>query len=201
MRTMATPRRFFPAETFYHVYNRGNWKERVFFEPRDYQRFKERAKKYKTEYSIEILAYCLMPNHFHFLLKQKTEQTLPLFMLKLCTSYAKYINIKYQKVGRLFQDRFRAKPIEDERYLLWLSKYIHLNPEEISSKKNNLADYPWSSYPEYLTGKFDLVSGQDYILHSFSQRGPSYLKYWEFVEAGLSQKECEAIADLTLETL
>jgi len=142
-----------------------------------------------------------MPNHFHFLLKQKTEQTLPLFMLKLCTSYAKYINIKYQKVGRLFQDRFRAKPIEDERYLLWLSKYIHLNPEEISSKKNNLADYPWSSYPEYLTGKFDLVSGQDYILHSFSQRGPSYLKYWEFVEAGLSQKECEAIADLTLETL
>lgn len=125
---MATPSRYFQKNSYYHVYNRGNRKQNIFLSHRDYTRFLKKTKEYKDKFGVTILCYCLMPNHFHFLLRQDTDVPLTTFMLRLGTSYAKYFNIKYEEVGSLFQDRFRAKLIETDAYLLELSRYIHRNP-------------------------------------------------------------------------
>ena len=196
---MATPARSFPAETFYHIYNRGNRKQLIFLQPRDYARFLSRLLKYKKEYSINLLAHCLMPNHFHFLIRQPVENTLPKFMLKLCTSYAKYSNIKYEQPGRLFQDRFKAKLVGNERYLLWLSKYIHLNPVEILPKDAVLQSYPWSSYKEYVTETPIRITDPTMVLSYFSLERNSQLNYQTFVENGLTTEELDTIRDLAID--
>lgn len=146
-----------------------------------------------------MLSYCLMPNHFHFLLKQNLAQTLPKLMLKLCTSHAKYFNTKYELVGRSFQDRFRAKPVEDESYLIYLSKYIHLNPSEILPKDAVLQSYPWSSYKEYVTETPIRITDPTMVLSYFSLERNSQLNYQTFVEGGLTTEELDTIRDLAID--
>lgn len=195
---MATPPRFFPAKTYYHIYNRGNRKEKIFIQAADHERFLTRLLNYKDMFGVDVLAYCLMPNHIHLLLKQNNEQTLPKFMLRLCTSYAKYFNVRYETVGRLFQDRFKAKAVESEKYLIYLSKYIHQNPAELLPSLNLLGAYKWSSYPEYLESVSG-ISNPTLILSYFSESNPT-LNYKTFVESGLTESELFAIEDLMLDT-
>lgn len=197
---MATPPRYFQKGSFYHVYNRGNRKQNIFLQSRDYERFLKRTLKYKREFEITILSFCLMPNHFHFLLRQDSDASLTDFMLRLGTSYAKYFNIKYDEIGSLFQDRFKAKLIETDEYLLQLSSYIHRNPKEIqlSTPGVELANYQWSSYPIYLKGtKNDLID-PNFILNYFAKDNPS-ADYKNFTESSLEKKNNELIKDLILE--
>lgn len=100
------------------------------------------------ENSFSIVCYCLMPNHFHFLIKQNTNISISTLINKTCTSYSKYFNKKYNHIGHIFQDRFKAIHVENNEYLLWLSAYIHQNPKvaEIS----DLDSYKWSSYLDYV---------------------------------------------------
>lgn len=197
---MATPVRYFQKGSYYHVYNRGNRKQNIFISPRDYERFLKRMKEYKNEFNITILGYCLMPNHFHFLLRQDTDIPLTSFMLRLGTSYAKYFNIKYDQVGSLFQDRFKAKLVETDEYLLQLSRYIHRNPIEIPSSTPGveLSDYRWSSYPAYINeDKNDLVD-TSFILNYFAKSDPQ-ADYKEFVEHDFKDEDLLNINDLLLE--
>ncbi len=92
------------------------------------------------------MAWCLMSNHVHLLLK--AEKIPELFMKKLGCSYVPYFNRKYERVGHLFQDRYRSETISDEKYMLAVIRYIHMNPEKAHICK--MKDYPWSSYNEYL---------------------------------------------------
>ena len=124
---MSTPPRYLQIGIPYHVYNRGNRKNKIFLNVKDYQRFLRKLKEYTKKFDVSLVCYCLMPNHFHLLLVQKDESAITKFMLSLCTSYSKYFNIKHELVGRLFQARFRAKIVETDEYLLHLSRYIHLN--------------------------------------------------------------------------
>lgn len=197
---MATPIRYFQKGSFYHVYNRGNRKQNIFISNRDYERFLKRALTYKKKFEISILSYCLMPNHFHFLLKQDSDASITNFMLRLGTSYAKYFNIKYGEVGSLFQDRFKAKLIESDEYLLQLSRYIHRNPKEILplTPGVELGDYRWSSYPIYMQkAKNDLVDS-DFILNYFAQSNPS-ADYEKFVEFDYKDEDIGLIRDFLLE--
>lgn len=177
---MSTPKRYFQKNSFYHVYNRGNRKEKILRDKKDYIRFLDKVAFYKNKYEVDILCYCLMPNHFHLLLQQLGEIPVSKFMLALSTSYSKYFNLKYGEVGRLFQERFRAKLIETDAYLLQLSRYIHLNPSELTGK---LEDYKWSSMGEYINPvKLSNVGNPKFILGYFSQKDPS-ADYKEFVYA------------------
>jgi len=180
---MATPPRYFQKGFFYHVYNRGNRKQNIFFSRRDYRRFLEKIREYKSKFGITIICYCLMPNHFHFLLRQNTDIPVTSFMLRLSTSYAKYFNIKYDQVGSLFQGRFRAKLIETDEYLLHLSRYIHRNPKEIlpSTPGVGLDKYEWSSYLSFIDkNKAELVD-PTFILNYFKKNNPKE-DYKTFVE-------------------
>jgi putative transposase len=178
---MATPPRYFQKNSYYHVYNRGNRKQNIFFQNKDYERFLERLREYKDKFDITILGYCLMPNHFHFLLRQESDIPISLFMLRLCTSYAKYFNIKYEEVGSLFQGRFKAKIIDSDEYLLQVSRYVHRNPLSISTPGVELTAYPWSSYAAYVNGEKNNIIDSSYILNYFSEN--NYLKdYKQFTE-------------------
>ncbi len=100
---------------------------------------------------VEIIAFCLMPNHIHFLLKQLGDKGISTFMSKLQNSYAKYFNLKYKRTGALFQSMFRAVRIETDEQLTHVSRYIHLNPStSYVCKIKDLKKYAWSSFPHYL---------------------------------------------------
>ena len=130
---------------FYHVYNRGVNKQIIFRESDDYHVFLNLFKRYLStnpvvdkkgrEYpwlkqEIELMAYCLMPNHFHLLLFQIDREAMTKLLRAVCTSYTGYFNKKYGRVGPLFQGVFKASLISSEAYLQHISRYIHLNPAD-----------------------------------------------------------------------
>ncbi len=185
---------------FYHIYNRGSDKRNIYTQPRDYNRFLKTIYYYqflgpKRSFSkfaksdlnsfkpdpekklVKIICYCLMPNHFHFLVKQLKTNGISIFLSQLSNSYTKYFNTKYKRIGALLQGTFKAVLIESEEQLIHVSRYIHLNPV-VSGLTKDLNSYKWSSYPEYVTGN-SLFCSIDEILNFF----PSPQKYQKFVEA------------------
>lgn len=156
---MASIPRIYTTGEFYHVYNRGNRKQSIFLSVYDRLRFLEHYRDYLKLHPLTNLAYSLMGNHFHFLVRQDAEGALSKLFSKLSTSHAKYFNKKYEQVGSLFQQGFHARRIQDESHLLHLTRYIHRNsidflgstlrvePETIIDQ---LLAYRWSSLPEYL---------------------------------------------------
>jgi putative transposase len=101
---------------------------------------------------VNILAYCLMPNHFHLILEQHVDNAIQLYMSDIQNSYTRYYNIKYKRLSALLNNQFKAKRIKTDDQLLHVSRYIHLNPytSYIIKDKNELSLYPWSSLHEYL---------------------------------------------------
>lgn len=157
----------------YHIYNRGVEKKNIFQNSRDFQRFLKSLQYYQlqgpkpsfskffqptlfkvdlSEKIVEILAYCLMPNHFHLLVRQNAKGGITEFMSKLLNSYTKYFNTKHKRVGPLLQGQFKAVLIESDEQFIHVSRYIHLNPIT-SFLVKNLEAYKWSSYPEYIDPK------------------------------------------------
>lgn len=186
----------FVKDNIYHIYNRGVEKRQIFMEDYDYLRFIHnlfefndispagRFSQGKTitisknrDLLVEILCFCLMPNHFHLMVRQIKEGGITYFMKKLGTGYAMHFNKKYERVGSLFQNRFKAILVENDQYLLQLSKYIHLNPLEVFDSEwkmkkilsaehiKFLENYRWSSYQDYIGSKnFPSVIHRDFIL-------------------------------------
>jgi len=146
---------FAPGE-FYHVYNRGNSKQKIFKDEEDYVRFTDllfacnsensfkidNLDRGKDLYSFErgrqlvhIGAYCLMPNHFHIILTQPEEGSISVFMQKLATAYVMYFNKKYERTGGLFEGKFKSEHLGEDRYLKYIFSYIHLNPIKLINKE------------------------------------------------------------------
>src|SRR3990172_39494 len=111
---------------YYHLYNRGNNRGRIFYERENYLFFLRQMRSYVLPI-VDVLAYCLMPTHYHLLVLLK-ENNLSHRMQLLSISYTKAINKRYDRVGALFQGAFQAKHVDKNNYLLHLSRYIHLNP-------------------------------------------------------------------------
>jgi len=189
---MPLRRTVFLPNSYYHIFNRGSEKRTIFQNHRDYTKFIERIKESAKKYSVDVLCYCLMPNHYHLLLKQRSEISIATFMNAIQLGHAKYFNTKYERVGPLFQGRFKSKPVESESYLLQLSGYIHKNPiAELIDSGNpkdsrnlglqKLRSYPYSSYQEYIGIESYDVAKPNEILSYFSKTNPR-LTYKAFVE-------------------
>jgi len=178
----------------YHIFNRGVNKGDIFFSEKDYKRFTTTAIHYKNftqkftatiasgisdtvseklnrmgKPKTQILAYCLMPNHFHFLVKQLEDDGITWFMQHLTNSYVHYLNLKYKRVGPLFQGPFKNVLIESDEQLLHVSRYIHLNPL-VSGLVSNLDNYSWSSYHSYIGDREDGLSNPELILKNFKEK-------------------------------
>lgn len=219
----------------YHVYNRGVEKRDIFIEDKDYLRFildlglfNDIKPVYNTglklkqsiidvghRYSdtknklVDILAFCLIPNHYHLLLKQKTENGITEFMRKLGGGYVNYFNIKYQRVGTLFQGKFKSIMINDISQLLYIPHYIHLNPldkfmpewreKKISNKQraiNFLKSYKWSSYSDYAgKSRFSGILEKNILNEYFG--GPE--KYINDLHEFISDMDLSEISDILLE--
>jgi putative transposase len=182
---------------FYHVFNRGVEKRTTFIDKRDYDRFVNslnyyRARDQHVRFSFrgrmvvdnnisfgplfaEVVSYCLMPNHFHLLLKQVNDNGISTFLSKLSNSHTKYFNTRYRRVGPLFQGSFKAVRIESDEQLLHVSRYIHLNPL-IDYLTKDIRTYAHSSYLEYLGIKKGFCH-KNYIMDNF----PSAETYEKFV--------------------
>ncbi len=201
----------------YHVFNRGVNKADIFLSDEDYSQFLEAAIHYKNKNNkfsyqkrtnssdhdpvslqpeqgkVEVMAYCLMPNHFHLLLKQLIDGGLTSYFRHLANSYSHYINIKYQRSGPLFGGRFKSVLIESDEQLLHVSRYIHLNPL-VSKIVSDLKRYKWSSYLGYVTNNIDNLANSERILTYFK----SLKDYERFVhDQEAYGRELEKIKHLT----
>lgn len=212
--------------SYYHIYNRGVEKRIIFEDDQDYKVFLKylkaslspptdqesltvqgdsfkgvprQPKNYSEE--IEMVAYCLMPNHFHFLVKQKADSSMQGFMRSLATRYSMYFNKRYERVGKLFQGPYKAVLVTEDQYLLHLSKYIHTNPAELFDKLESA----YSSYAEYLGKRNTPWIKPDDILSYFDNAVIKEIKkinsYKQFVEEIPQDKinSRELLGNLTLE--
>ncbi|MDD5147276.1 MAG: transposase [Candidatus Daviesbacteria bacterium] len=192
----------FTSGSFYHIYNRGVEKRKIFMDKWDYLRFLETLDFYRkspvpmklSDYRrgiiklkkienqaelIQIFCYILMPNHFHLLIQQLIDGGISGFMRKIADSYTRYFNTKYERVGSLFQGVFKMKLVETDEYLLQLSKYIHRNSFPLDEWEGKV--YPYSSYPYYLSGEPHPFCETSFISSYFSKTNPN-LSYQSFVE-------------------
>ena len=174
--------------------------------PGSYSKFVEMPREEKEEIlmslekedktQVEIICFCLMPNHFHFLLKQREDNGILNFLTNLENSHTRYFNKKNERVGPLFQGRFKAVLVETEEQLLHLSRYIHLNPYSAAIVKDldELVFYPWSSLGQYLDRQKGFCQ-TDTVMSYFKD----FQTYQEFLfdQAGY-QRELEMIKHLVI---
>lgn len=131
----------------YHIYARGNQKQAVFRNKEDFAFYLHQLKHYKRKYSLLLYGYCLMPNHIHIIGEPKDPTKLSKFVQCLHRSYTAYYNKKYNKVGHLWQGRFKAKAITRDRYLIDCITYVEGNPVRANLVRS-MKEYEFSSYPE-----------------------------------------------------
>ncbi len=189
----------FANDEIYHVFNRGVEKRPTFIDKRelnralltiDFYRFTKppvklskflsmpkedqiklwESLKKDNEVLVEIICFCLMPNHFHFMLKQKAENGISTFISNFTNSYTKYFNTKRTRIGPIFQGVFKSVHVGSDEQLIHVSRYIHLNPvASFVIKDIDLFSYPWSSLPDYLRGRSSLLNMEP-VLENFSTK-------------------------------
>lgn len=208
--------RNFEENSYHHIFNRGVEKRKIFLDIKDYNIFiyylyiylkplnevllrhpqlPLRLQGRNLSSEVSLVSYCLMPNHFHLLLKQKTKDGISKLLKQVTNAYTEYFNKKYARVGSLLQGPFKAVKITTDEQLIHLTRYIHLNPL-IGSIVNNLEDYPWSSYKSFITGKEADLCDKQIILHRFN----STSDYQKFVlDQANYANELQKLEGLTIE--
>lgn len=199
----------------YHVFNRGMDRKPTFTTKKEFQRAQQTLSFYKffklplslskflrledkkqhkvldlliqNKNLVEIFCYCLMPNHFHFLLRQERDQGISKFLSNFQNSYTRYFNVTHKREGSLFLDQFKAVRIETEEQLIHVSRYIHLNPHTgyVVKTLEELEYYPWSSFPDYLQKNSKTIN-TGFILNLF--KNISEYKRFVFDQADYQRK-------------
>ncbi|MEK7539354.1 MAG: transposase [Patescibacteria group bacterium] len=210
----------FAENEYYHIYSRGVEKRQIFFDEADHQRFTSllflansntpvHLSNYqgvslieipKGDSIVEIGAWCLMPNHFHLLLKEKQKGGMSLFMKKLLTGYSMYFNTKKHRKGVLFDGTFKAKHLNNDNYLKYQYAYIHLNPigiidngwkkkkiKDVKKAKEFLLSYKYSSFQDYLGIKRD--ENNILSIKGFPEYFESFSDFQEMIDEWLSFQE------------
>lgn len=211
----------------YHVFNRGVNKQQIFWDDHDYERainsmiyysFAKPRVKYshlnrlldheqsqiwkdlqeKHEILASLIAFVLMPNHYHILIKQTADNGISKFLSNWQNSFSKYINVKHDRIGPLFQGPFKAVRISSNPQLLHVSRYIHLNPFTSSLVKDlhGLEEYMWSSFPEYAGLSQSSFFEKDLVLAQFKD-SESY-KLFVFDQANY-QRSLKKMKDLMID--
>ncbi|NQV14145.1 transposase [bacterium] len=134
-----------------HVFNRGNARQQIFLSDADFRWFLNKADSLHIHENFEVIAFCLMPNHFHYYLRLKNEAPISRFFQRLQLAYAKYFNRKYEKSGHVFEGPFNTVSLNDFQHITMLPKYIHMNP--VAAGLTNLpGDWIFSNYQDLING-------------------------------------------------
>jgi REP element-mobilizing transposase RayT len=174
---------------FYHITSRGNLRDDIFYETEDRERFLSILSRTKERYGFLLHAYALMNNHFHLLI-ETPKANVSQIMQNINTSYTVYVNRKYQRNGHLLQGRFKGIVVDKDRYLIALSRYIHLNPVRAGLVKKP-GEYPWTSYRAFMDQEAEnpLVDVGDTLSYFSKHRKKAVRAYREFVEGEQGKKE------------
>ena len=173
---MPRQRRKLSKTGIYHVMLRGNERKSLFPKEEDYRKFLQILTNKKRDDSFLLYAYCLMSNHIHLLIREN-KQNISQIMKRIKIAYAYYFNKKYNRVGHVFQDRFKSESIEEENYLLSVIRYIHHNPLKAKMVSDPIS-YPWSSYNFYLDESKNIIDKED-ILTIFSSKVPEAIQRFQ----------------------
>ncbi|MEN6390483.1 MAG: transposase [Syntrophomonas sp.] len=163
---MARVQREYSPTGCYHIMMRGNERKSIFLDDNDRQRFLDTVLKKKHEFGLVVYGYCLMDNHIHLIMRND-RYNISTIMRGIATSYAMFFNIKYNRVGHVFQGRFKSEPVVDDRYLLSVLRYVHNNPVKagIVEKPEH---YAWSSYYSYISPEEIKLGDVRSVLEMFS---------------------------------
>ena len=216
-------------DAYYHIFNRGVNRQEIFFNKRNYRHFLKALdyyrylkppisfsrintlstkdwenfsmSKFAHQKNVSIVCYCLMPNHFHLILQQTSEEGISTFMRRATNSYTKYLNKRENRTGPLFEGVFKSRLIETDQHLLHLSRYIHLNPYTSFLIKNHedLLNYPWSSLKDYLSSNENLMPKieKEIVTDQFE----NYEEYKKFVlDQSDYQREISLISHLAIDS-
>lgn len=194
---MARPLRIQFENAYYHITCRGNARQEIFLNDADYSKFLDLLERSSDIYQVDILAFVLIINHFHLLVKTHLAN-LQEFMRHFNISYTSYYNRRHQKTGHLYQGRYKSFLIDAAHYLQEVSRYIHLNPLRVKGKSNlnvdekirYLKQYGWSSYPGYISprARESFVCVNEILGYFGGDTSQGRRKYEKFVEEGLSRK-------------
>ncbi len=178
------PRRklvFVPGH-YYHIFNRGALKSRLFHDRAEYKLFVDLLKHYCMVFDIKLVALCLMPNHFHIVIQIGSCADVAEFMRRLSSTFSKKVNLAYRRSGTLVQGRYRAKHIHDIRYLRQVCRYVHVNPVK-AGLVSRPEDWEFSDYLEWV-GKRNTLHERNTLS---SEIFPSVNGYVDYVTEELAQ--------------
>ncbi|MBI2052907.1 MAG: hypothetical protein HYT34_01530 [Candidatus Ryanbacteria bacterium] len=208
----------FARGEYYHIYCHGVGDLKIFCDKRDYERFisllfaangvlsvprLERSSGFETVLDmlegridvgkplVRIVCICMMPTHFHLLLGERggrRESNISVYLHKVLVSHSKYFNRKYERRGHVFESTFHSRHIDTNRYLLYLSRYIHKNPTDISQWKGKESVYPWSTYQDYVgENRWGGLLARSIVLDQFK----SPAEYRSYMQEPASEDETE----------
>lgn len=161
---------------YYHLYNRGRSRLSICHNPEDFLKILSLLKEYSHKYQITIIAYCLLPNHYHILVRQDNTPRASLLPQRVFNSYSKSYNLKYNHSGTIFQGVAQVRPVQDEVYLLHLCRYIHANPI-VHGLIQTIDDWHYSNYPEWVETRSGSLVDRAFVQAHFS----TPTQYREFV--------------------
>ena len=167
----------FIQDGYYHLYNRGAARQSIFREEENYIYLLRLLKKVTVEIKVTVIAYCLLPNHYHWLLRQDGETSAGKVPTRVFGSYAQAFNNRYQRTGTLFEGPYKAIAVDNDAYLLHLCRYIHLNPVRhglVASPQ----DWPYSNYPEWLGQRPGTLVDRQFMQDHFDSP-PAYQAFVE----------------------
>lgn len=212
---------------YYHIYNRGAFKQTVFRDRADYARFLfsvmyaqspilfvnqhrivrrfsptegfvfsvDETNDIMLNRFVELTAFCLMPNHYHLIVKETAEGGISRYLQRIGDGYTKYFHTRYRGSGRVFEGTFKAKHVPDNNYLLYLSAYIHRNPRELKAWKGKEFEYPWSSLQDFTeANRWGGLLMSDSIADQFEITPDS--NYKDFVETSTAKDFEKEISEL-----
>jgi len=176
-----TPHRppYLPGQ-YYHFYNRGRSRLDIFIEPENYLFVIQKIKIFAQKYSLSMIAYCLMPNHYHFLVRQDGEFPAGLLPQRVFNSYSKAFNLRYAHHGTLFESPYQVKAVEKDDHLMHLCRYIHGNPQR-ARLVQRVDAWPFSNYPEWVGLRNWGLCDQDFVKENF----PKPKDYADYVQEGI----------------
>ena len=170
------------AGQYYHVYNRGCNRENIFLDDENYQYLLGLADRFLPGADVSVIAYCLMPNHYHLLLRANADGSIGRFVQRLFNSYTQAFNKQHERSGTLFEGRAKSIYVDEESYLLDLFKYIHLNPV-VARLVKHPEDWKYSNYPEWIGKRDRMLVDHEFIQTYFTK--PS--EYARFIEASVDE--------------
>lgn len=167
---------------YYHIYNRGARQLTIFREQTNYLFIIDKIQKYRKTNDVAVIAYCLMPNHYHLLLRQDGNDPAGNVPQSVFNSYSKAYNLKYSHSGTLFEGRFRAKAIQTKSHLLHLCRYIHGNPVK-DGLVADPAEWPYSNYLEWIGERKGTLVDREFIENQFDN-AEEYKKFlYEYLKS------------------